>query len=102
MPEDSDLEGVICFIQNLPTQTSPEAYGLNENAGITKENLETLQVCIMWFSSYLLYFFSLVLVILFCKHSLSLDRLCGLVLRVPGHKSRGLGAILGATTFPEE
>jgi hypothetical protein len=85
MPEDNDQEGVICFIQNLPTQTSPEVYGLNENAGITKDNLETLQVCIIWFSSYFLYVSTLVLVVLFCKHISSLDHLCGLVVRVPGY-----------------
>jgi hypothetical protein len=30
------------------------------------------------------------------------DRLCGLVVRVPGYRSRGPGSILGATTFSEE
>jgi hypothetical protein len=29
------------------------------------------------------------------------DRLCGLVVRVPGYRSRGAGSILGATTFSE-
>jgi hypothetical protein len=30
------------------------------------------------------------------------DRLCGLVLRVPGYRSRGPGSIPGATRFPEK
>jgi hypothetical protein len=29
------------------------------------------------------------------------DRLCGLVVRVPGYRSRGPGSILGATTFSQ-
>jgi hypothetical protein len=28
-----------------------------------------------------------------------MDRLCGLVVRVPGYRSRGLGSIPGATRF---
>jgi hypothetical protein len=31
-----------------------------------------------------------------------LDRLCGLVFRVPGYRSRGPGSIPGATTFSEK
>jgi hypothetical protein len=30
------------------------------------------------------------------------DRLCGLVFRVPGYRSRGPGPIPGATSFPEK
>jgi hypothetical protein len=30
------------------------------------------------------------------------DRLCGLVVRVPGYRSRGSGSIPGATRFSEE
>jgi hypothetical protein len=30
------------------------------------------------------------------------DRLCGLLVRVPGYRSRGPGSILGATTFSEK
>jgi hypothetical protein len=30
------------------------------------------------------------------------DRLCGLVVRVPGYRSRGPGFTLGATRFPEK
>jgi hypothetical protein len=30
------------------------------------------------------------------------DRLCGLVVRVPGYRSRGLGSISGATRFTEK
>jgi hypothetical protein len=33
---------------------------------------------------------------------LSMDRLCGLVVRVPGYRSRGPGFIPGATTFSEK
>jgi len=51
IPEEKDREGVIRFVQNLPTQTSPEVYGLNENANITKDNKETLQVCIACYYS---------------------------------------------------
>lgn len=45
IPEINDQEDIIRYIQNLPTQTSPEVYGLNENADITKNNKETLEVC---------------------------------------------------------
>jgi hypothetical protein len=30
-----------------------------------------------------------------------IDRLCGLVVRVPGYRSKGLGSIPGATRFSE-
>jgi hypothetical protein len=30
------------------------------------------------------------------------DRLCGLVVRIPGHRSRGSGLIPGATRFSEK
>jgi hypothetical protein len=30
------------------------------------------------------------------------DRLCGLLVRVPGYRSRGLGSISGATRFPKK
>jgi hypothetical protein len=33
---------------------------------------------------------------------MSVDRLCGLVIRVPGYRSRGPGSIPGATTFSEK
>jgi hypothetical protein len=33
---------------------------------------------------------------------LPLDRLCGLVVRVPGYRSRGLGSISGANRFSEK
>jgi hypothetical protein len=32
----------------------------------------------------------------------SVDRLCGPVVRVPGHRSRGPGSISGATSFSEK
>jgi hypothetical protein len=32
----------------------------------------------------------------------SMDRLCGLVFRVPGYRSRGPGSIPGATRFSEK
>jgi hypothetical protein len=32
----------------------------------------------------------------------TIDRLCGLVLRVPGYRSRGPGSIAGATRFSEK
>jgi hypothetical protein len=34
--------------------------------------------------------------------SLKIESLCGLVLRVPGYRSRGPGSIPGATTFSEK
>jgi hypothetical protein len=36
------------------------------------------------------------------RHKLQDDRLCGLVLRVPGYRSRGPGSIPGATRFSEK
>jgi hypothetical protein len=33
---------------------------------------------------------------------LFIDRLCGLVFRVPGYRSRGLGSIPGTTRFSEK
>jgi hypothetical protein len=32
----------------------------------------------------------------------AIGRLCGKVVRVPGHKFRGPGSIPGTTTFPEK
>jgi hypothetical protein len=32
----------------------------------------------------------------------NVDRLCGLVIRVPGYRSRGPGSIPGATRFSEK
>jgi hypothetical protein len=32
----------------------------------------------------------------------AVDSLCGLVVRVPGYRSRGLGSIPGATRFSEK
>jgi hypothetical protein len=53
----------------------------------------TEQGCTTWTSSsdeyfYLVYIFS--------------DRLCGLVVKVPGYRSRGPDSIPGATTFSEK
>jgi hypothetical protein len=37
--------------------------------------------------------------ILISRYQEALDCLCGLVVRVPGYRSRGLGSIPGATRF---
>jgi hypothetical protein len=44
----------------------------------------------------LLTFILILYFVIFC------DRLCGLVVRVPGYRSRKTGSILGATTFSEK
>jgi hypothetical protein len=44
----------------------------------------------------------LVILITFREACELLDRLCGLVLRVPGYRSRGPGSIPGATRFSEK
>jgi hypothetical protein len=41
-------------------------------------------------------------VLKFCEVFRNADRLCGLVVRVPGYRSRGPGSILGATRFSEK
>jgi hypothetical protein len=38
----------------------------------------------------------------FTRHTLTFDRLCGLVVRVPGYRSRGPGSIPDATRFSEK
>jgi hypothetical protein len=35
-------------------------------------------------------------------HTTAVDRLCGLVVRVPGCRSRGPGAVTGVTRFSEK
>jgi hypothetical protein len=37
-----------------------------------------------------------------CKNNINIDRLCGLVVRVSGHRSRGPGSIPGPTTLSEK
>jgi hypothetical protein len=39
---------------------------------------------------------------LFALNLIPADRLCGLVVRVPGYRSRGPGSILGTTRFSEK
>jgi hypothetical protein len=41
-------------------------------------------------------------IVVSCGAYLYLDHLCGLVIRVPGYRSRGLGSITGATRFYEK
>jgi hypothetical protein len=39
---------------------------------------------------------------LYGTYTTIVDHLCGLVVRVPGYRSRGLGSIPGVTTFSEK
>ncbi|XP_029041052.2 dynein axonemal heavy chain 3-like isoform X1 [Osmia bicornis bicornis] len=44
LPEDTDYEGCLKYIRNLPMDQQPEVYGLHENADITKDNQESTQL----------------------------------------------------------
>ncbi|XP_076243948.1 dynein heavy chain 3, axonemal [Calliopsis andreniformis] len=44
LPEDTGYEGCIKYIRNLPMNQHPEVYGLHENADITKDNQESMQL----------------------------------------------------------
>ena len=46
LPEETDHSGVLEYVMSLPLMPLPEVYGLHENADITKDNQETLAVCI--------------------------------------------------------
>jgi hypothetical protein len=49
-----------------------------------------------------IYLFLHTLYILKTNKWISVDSLCGLVVRVPGYRSRGQGSIPGATRFSEK
>ncbi|XP_047365165.1 dynein axonemal heavy chain 3-like isoform X3 [Vespa velutina] len=44
LPEDTDYEGCIEYIRNLPINQTPEVYGLHDNADISKDNQESMQL----------------------------------------------------------
>ncbi|XP_012271492.1 dynein heavy chain 3, axonemal [Orussus abietinus] len=44
LPEETDQEGCLRYIRSLPMDQSPEVYGLHENADITKDNQESMQL----------------------------------------------------------
>ncbi|XP_047106954.1 dynein axonemal heavy chain 3 [Schistocerca piceifrons] len=44
VPQDTSIEGCLEYIRTLPLITSPEVYGLHDNADITKDNNETSQL----------------------------------------------------------
>lgn len=43
-PNELSYDGCVEYIRQLPSITSPEVFGLNENANITKDNQETQQL----------------------------------------------------------
>ncbi|XP_015175416.1 PREDICTED: dynein heavy chain 3, axonemal [Polistes dominula] len=44
LPENTDYEGCIDYIRSLPINQAPEVYGLHDNADITKDNQESMQL----------------------------------------------------------
>ncbi|XP_044007935.1 dynein axonemal heavy chain 3 [Aphidius gifuensis] len=44
MPDDTDYDGCLKYIKTLPINQLPEVYGLHENADITKDNNESMQL----------------------------------------------------------
>ena len=44
MPVDTDHSGCVEYIKSLPINQGPEVYGLHENADITKDNQEAMQL----------------------------------------------------------
>ncbi|KAI4500182.1 hypothetical protein M0802_004599 [Mischocyttarus mexicanus] len=44
LPKNTDYEGCIDYIRNLPINQTPEVYGLHDNADITKDNQESMQL----------------------------------------------------------
>jgi hypothetical protein len=44
----------------------------------------------------------IIIIIIIIIRSITFDRLCGLVLRVPGYRSRGPGSIPGVIIFSEK
>lgn len=44
LPEDTDYSGCIEYIRNLPVTEFPEVFGLHQNADITKDNRESMQI----------------------------------------------------------
>ena len=44
LPESMDYEGCIEYIRGLPLSQLPEVFGLHQNADITKDNRESMQL----------------------------------------------------------
>ncbi|KAK2580549.1 hypothetical protein KPH14_007682 [Odynerus spinipes] len=44
LPEDTDYEGCVEYVRSLPINQTPEVYGLHDNADITKDNQESMQL----------------------------------------------------------
>ncbi|KZC07229.1 Dynein heavy chain 3, axonemal [Dufourea novaeangliae] len=44
MPPSTDHDGCVKYIRSLPIDQQPEVYGLHENADITKDNQESMQL----------------------------------------------------------
>ncbi|CAD6235446.1 GSCOCG00007903001-RA-CDS, partial [Cotesia congregata] len=44
IPQNADYEGILRYINNLPSNQKPEVYGLHDNADITKDNNESMQL----------------------------------------------------------
>lgn len=44
MPKDTDYNGCLAAIRNLPINQRPEVYGLHDNADIAKDNQESMQL----------------------------------------------------------
>lgn len=47
IPGSTDYTNCLEYIKSLPLYSSPEVFGLHENADITKDNKETQQVMFM-------------------------------------------------------
>lgn len=45
VPTNTDLTSILTYIKSLPIIPLPEVFGLHDNADISKDNQETLNVC---------------------------------------------------------
>jgi dynein heavy chain len=44
LPEETDYQGCIQYIRRLPINQLPEVFGLHDNADVTKDNRESMQL----------------------------------------------------------